>query len=547
MRDHSAPRHPIRHGGRGVRLAALCLLLCLPPPAAGEVVPLDELEAAERAARLAEDAAAVARYRAAQHRALEFARSRPDLFPPRREDAPMLPGAATRTAARALWQRLLDYDLALESVHRYYADYAALTDESERERALVIAYAAYLAQYRGALDFIAGAGRNPVLDVLLNEPLPGFGLPDGSYAGFKFRYLNVLRAAESAAFDLIYRATGGEEEPDLRTGIKEDAERIAELGAAETELLGYANGLDILQRFGASLFFPVQAGIAEWMGRTRLDPTARALVAPEQVVALAARLRPGDILLERREGYLSNIGLPGFWPHSALYIGTPRERRRYFDDPGVRAWVRSQGVASGEFEELLAREQYEAYRASLDAEEDGRALRVIEAVSAGVVFSTLEHTADADTLAVLRPRLPKREKAIALYRAFGYHGRPYDFDFEFRSDAALVCTELVYKSYEPGAGMRGLRLPLIEILGRLAIPANDIVRQFDEQYGRAEQQTDLIAFLDGDEAEGVARPETIAEFRRSWRRPRWTIFAEPPDAAGESIGSGAANEIEGAD
>jgi hypothetical protein len=33
-------------------------------------------------------------------------------------------------------------------------------------------------------------------------------------------------------------------------------------------------------------------------------------------------MSPGCILLVRRQWYLSNIGIPGFWPHAVLYVGT---------------------------------------------------------------------------------------------------------------------------------------------------------------------------------------------------------------------------------
>ncbi len=73
-------------------------------------------------------------------------------------------------------------------------------------------------------------------------------------------------------------------------------------------------------------------------------------------------------------------------------------------------------------------------------------------MSEGVIFTTLEHSADCDSLAALRPRLPRREKAQAILRAFHYAGRPYDFNFDFGTDAELVCTELIYKAYEPAGG-----------------------------------------------------------------------------------------------
>jgi hypothetical protein len=57
---------------------------------------------------------------------------------------------------------------------------------------------------------------------------------------------------------------------------------------------------------------------------------------------------------------------------------------------------------------------------------------------AGVVFTTLDHAGGADHVAALRARLPTVEKTAAILRAFGYAGRAYDFNFDFRTDAAMV-------------------------------------------------------------------------------------------------------------
>jgi Permuted papain-like amidase enzyme, YaeF/YiiX, C92 family len=157
-----------------------------------------------------------------------------------------------------------------------------------------------------------------------------------------------------------------------------------------------------------------------------------------------------------------------------------------------------------------------------------RSCTSLEAISEGVAFTTLEHAAGADHVAALRPRLPAVEKAAALLRAFGYAGRPYDFDFDFRTDAALVCSELVYKAYEPGPGRQGLRLPLVEVLGRPVLPPNDVVRVFDREFGKPTAQLDLVRFLDGRRATSAVEGDAEA-FRRSWRRPKWpTVAVESP-------------------
>lgn len=489
-------------------------------------VALQELSATELEARQRADLEALLRYRAGLRAVIDFAASQPQLFPPARVTDKRLLTEEQRNAVRALWQRLQDYYIALDSIAQFHGAYSRLPGADQRAASFAVNQAAFLAQYRVAMEFIAAARHEPGLDVLLNEPMPDLGGTEGGFDRFKFRFLNVARATEYVAREVLRRHYGAASGA-LADVLREDAAAIRRLGGGRGEAMTLANAMDIVGKGGFGLWFPVQAGVAEWMGDTKVYRQQRSLISAAQIAALPARLEPGDILIERREWYVSNVGLPGFWPHAALYIGAPEERARFFDTAEVRDWVRGQGEPSGVFERLLARRHPQAQLAGA-ALHDGHPARVIEAISEGVSFTTIEHSADADSLAVLRPRLSRLEKAMALLRAYGYVGRPYDFNFDFRSDATLVCSELVYKAYEPGTAQRGLNFPVHEILGRLASTPNDLVQQFDGQFGGAFQQTDLVLFLDGQERAGRAVEATPDEFRRSWRRPKWHLLTQPP-------------------
>jgi hypothetical protein len=293
------------------------------------------------------------------------------------------------------------------------------------------------------------------------------------------------------------------------------------MGRGRGQVMTLRNAGKIVRKVGFNAWLPIQTGVSEWMGDTKVYRPRKSLISPEQIAALP--MQPGDIMLQRRDWYLSNIGLPGFWPHAALYIGTPEERRSYFNDPEVREWVKKAGEPSGDLEKLLEFSYPDAY-AWTKKSDHGHAYRVLEAISEGVTFTTLEHSADADTMAVLRPKRSKKEKAAALFRAFHYSGRPYDFNFDFDTDASLVCTELVCKAYEPNEDSTGLTFPIDSMLGRKVVPANLIVQQFDETYGTEKQQLELVHFLDAKERDNRAIPSTVETFRQSWRRPKWHIL-----------------------
>lgn len=500
--------------------------------AASKSPRLTDQPASELAARQKVDLAAVGTYRSGLARTIGFARSRPELFPALKPDGARLLAAAERDAVRSVWKSVLDYTLALESTEHFHDDFALLTDMGARSRSFHIAEEAFLAAYRFALEFIDLAAGDPKLSVLLNDPVEDLGLPTGSYDRYKFRYLNVAAATRFAAYTLAGQLLGEQRDAVSAREAKEDAARIVAAGRGRGEALTAANAVNVLRGLGARAVFPVQAGISVWMGDTKVLRQARSLISPSQAEALRARMLPGDVMLQRREWYLSNVGLPGFWSHAAIYVGTPQERRAFFDVEEVRRWVVSRGEPSGDLERLLERAFPAARAATLLPPEHGHAQRVIEAISEGVVFTTLEHSVAADSVVVLRPRLPRSAIALALERAWGCAGRPYDFDFDFQTDSALVCTELVYKAFEPSAAAPGLRFALEEIVGRTAIPANSIARQFDLQFGTPEAQFDFIAFLDGQEKAGVAIEAGVEEFRKSWRRPKWHVLVQDPADGG---------------
>jgi hypothetical protein len=505
--------------------------------AAAERTPLHELDRSTLDERLAGDARTVELDRQGLRSVIIYMDSRRDLFPVEPLKESRLLRREEKEAVWNAWQRFLDYLVALESVEQYHAQFHRLKGAA-REDSFLIGYGAMLARYRAALEFISRADNNPELDKVLNDPVPELGLPGGTFARLKLKHLNLAIASQFAAREVLLKTFSDERQPTLRGDIRADADYVWQAGKGRGHLLTAKNALKIVQNGTGTAWLPVQTAVSEWMGHTKVYRENECLISRAQIREFQPMLKPGDVLLERREWYLSNIGLPGFWSHAALYNGTPAERRAFFDETEVRSWVKERGQASGDFEKLLVSACpaacLQSFMDNQLTEEKGKAsspetvpVRIIEAIGEGVSFKSLEHSAACDSLVVLRPRLPKTERALALLRAVRYAGRPYDFNFDFSTDSELVCTELVYKAYEPSAGCTGLKFPLVEMLGRKVTPANELAKQFDAQYETPEQQFDLVLFLDGRERDKKAIEASVVEFRQTWKRPKWHVLVQP--------------------
>lgn len=265
------------------------------------------------------------------------------------------------------------------------------------------------------------------------------------------------------------------------------------------------NPLRVLERDAFKTWLPVQKNVAVQMSYIRVT-NRDYFITPEILATYRNRFQPGDILLERRNWHMTNIGIPGFWPHTALYVGTLAEMDQTFDQLGFRP--------SEKIKQL-----YPAVYAELSRTDTaGHPLCVIEAIRPGVVIQSLETSARCDYLGVVRPNLSQQQKFAALLAAFAHYQKPYDLNFDFTTDNELVCSELIYKAYQSAA-----RLPLKpEIInGRLLLPPNEMAGQIIAHLNDA---FSFVLLLDANEQEDRVIEGNQASFIESWIRPKWDVL-----------------------
>lgn len=177
---------------------------------------------------------------------------------------------------------------------------------------------------------------------------------------------------------------------------------------------------------------------------------AQKRVNADVITELKPYLRAGDVIITRHDDAMSNLFLPGFWPHGALYIGEA-EVRRALNIPVMP--------------DKSAHNQ---------ANRTGRAINILEAKKDGVLLRSIEETLNVDAFVVLRPRLSQAQIAKALSRGISHAGKLYDFVFDFAMSERLVCTEVIYRSYH---GIGSIDFTLSTKAGRKCLSAEDLLNQ----------------------------------------------------------------------
>lgn len=199
------------------------------------------------------------------------------------------------------------------------------------------------------------------------------------------------------------------------------------------------------RRRGASAQQKSVFTVLEYSGRAVSEivlPRAKK-VTPEVLSDLDNILKPGDVFVTRHNRALTNLFLPGFWPHAALYVGSSEQKKTLHVD---------------------ATNQYIQYWSD--------SKRTFEALKDGVRFRSLEETLSVDAFVVIRPNLAPDQIKQAIERVIVHAGKGYNFDFDFFRSDQLVCTEIIYRAYD---GINGFKIPLEERVGRKTFSAEDLL------------------------------------------------------------------------
>ncbi len=186
-------------------------------------------------------------------------------------------------------------------------------------------------------------------------------------------------------------------------------------------------------------------GVMEGVGRAAsgLYRADDKLVSDDIRNAIGDFLEPGDVIVSRHAVALTNLFIPGYWPHAAFYVGTPPQR----DALGVSVPDDKQSLWTGQ-------------------------VCTLEALKDGVRLRPLSSTLSVDYFVILRPQVSAETIRQAIARGIVHEGKMYNFDFDFFSSDRLVCTEVVYRSYD---GLDGIRIPLTERAGRKTLSAEDLL------------------------------------------------------------------------
>jgi Permuted papain-like amidase enzyme, YaeF/YiiX, C92 family len=455
------------------------------------------------------------------------------------EDEARIPTDEEEAFLLDVWGSFLDAAMALDELRRFHEDFYRF-DLSRMERArhvksFLLTFGSELSLFESSSALVSLIGSNANVERFLNVPRPDRGLEAGSVARMREelsgltdlgrvvagkRYLSYLAQLHQARSE-----TAGESFSWLWDEVEHYVGRAERRDAAQAVSLSAASDFAPIMRGVKRVSFPVQKGVAEWMGDTRLKRAAgHYLVSASQARTMEGSLEPGDVLLSRKNWYLSNLGLPGFWPHAILYVGSNEAVASAFDsDPEVRGWIKRVSGRDVPFSLYLEESYPLAWERRAAAGPEDPPLTVIEAVSEGVIQNSV-YGASGDFIAALRPRLSTLVKAQAIFKAFSFLDRPYDFDFDFATDHALVCTEVVWRAYR--ASGDGLDLELRPIAGRLTLPANEIARSFLADAEKEDRRFDFVYYLEGLERENRADIAGIESFLATVERSKWDFGDE---------------------
>lgn len=211
-----------------------------------------------------------------------------------------------------------------------------------------------------------------------------------------------------------------------------------------------------------SMSFKAQADFFAWLGNNIFYQGSKLfgnivggfqkrrgiLYQDERFIAEVEReLQPLDVLLEKTPFRLTNNFIPGYWGHTAIYLGS-------VDD------LKAMGIWD---HPLVQKHKKDIINGKL----------IVEALRTKVELNTLKKFSDIDDFALLRLKNPLslEEQREHILRALSHVGKRYDFNFDVETGKTIVCSELHYRVF--------INIPFetTRMLGRSTINVDQVAKQ----------------------------------------------------------------------
>jgi len=225
---------------------------------------------------------------------------------------------------------------------------------------------------------------------------------------------------------------------------------------------------NLRQQFEENIQLPVQKMICDFITVIDERIKKRPLIPRKDMRQVKNMLLPGDILIKRSKNQLTNIGIPGFWTHTGIYVGGIKEIDAYF--AGIP-------MLKGELPSVYLRRHNKLVYRMLHYRKN----YIIEAIGKGVGINPVESISRVDYFAALRTNLGREDQFLSLLKAFEYYRLPYDYLFNFDDDNSIFCSELVYHAFSNGGQKEAIHFELGSVFGNDLLSPNDIALQFCKQ------------------------------------------------------------------
>lgn len=326
-----------------------------------------------------------------------------------------------------------------------------ISEETEL-RYFLIGYAATCLLIRLDRLMLFEIADHSIVQRKLNEAFPEYRIPRKQYTRIFSAFVdqkNVLAIRNAMRFAETNRSDLDALREDVDVGFI-----VEQLGELESALNPSARSYlkrswnyvsHKWRRRGVVSAQNVLAGVLEGVGRiaSEIADLKNKSVTDDIRAEIGKFLQPGDVIVTRHAKALTNLFIPGFWPHAAFYIG----RREQVTDAGIVMDSRVDALWSGD-------------------------ICIIESRKDGVRLRPLTDTLSVDKFVVLRPNLDAGVVHQAIGRSLQHQGKMYNFDFDFFNSDRVVCTELIYRAYD---GIGGVSFPLSERAGRKTLSAEDLI------------------------------------------------------------------------